>query len=82
MISEHMKLEPGKTYDISAEESRTYVYGDGDEFTIYKPMTLLVSHSGNHYITSPASEHCYIVAPGWRLIEMSGVDEFIVKDRS
>ncbi|MDT0507556.1 hypothetical protein [Novosphingobium sp. MMS21-SN21R] len=36
--------------DTSSEEVRTYVYGDGAEYSVPDPMTVFVLESGSHRV--------------------------------
>lgn len=45
-----------KEIDITSEEVRAYVYGDGGEYSIPNPQTVFVTESGSHRV---------IDADGW-----------------
>ena len=39
-----------KTYDVTHEEYRVYMYKDGVELEIEEPVTLFISESGSHRV--------------------------------
>lgn len=50
--------------NIESEESRTYVYENGTELTIDKPVALNVSKSGGHRVFDSSGTSHY-VRNGW-----------------
>ena len=40
--------------DISSEEERIYVYHDGREYRVYRPVRLFVTASGSHRVVDQA----------------------------
>lgn len=54
--------------DISMEEYRTYVYANGDTYTIQNPKQLYIRDSGGHRVVDDKEAH--IIASGWKSIRI------------
>lgn len=66
----------GDWKDISSESQRTYIYGDGERFTIKAPAWLNVDKRGedqhpkeHRHRVKTTTGLCYYVRPGWLSIE-------------
>lgn len=61
--------EPFTEVSLKHEEYRTYIYGDGVEFTISEPVWLITDHSApDKHIVENATA-VYEVRPGWLAIK-------------